>query len=290
MATIKYKDENGWQEIAIGGGGVTIVDNLDSEDTTAALSANQGRVLKEMIEELPSGGGAAEGAKFYPIYSPKLMETDSITEEQQAANKAAFEAAARGDNMWCYAVVEGSVHFNASIVFTGDSEMLILAFESHSIYQDITATLTNVIINPDGSIMHEAQYEVSSPSVERVEEMIAQSSGGGGGTGGDNVYVFPSDMFDAEDGYYEFSNEEDQEFLAKEPNLKTSLIILPCKVFGTPTTAFCSAILEVGDIPNFGYGYQFIFNLFDAGKVNITLVRSLENHIMAEVNKSDGSN
>lgn len=60
MATLKYKGENGeWQEIAIGGGGVTIVDNLDSEDTTAALSANQGRVLKEMIEELPSGGGGS---------------------------------------------------------------------------------------------------------------------------------------------------------------------------------------------------------------------------------------
>lgn len=58
MATIKYKDENGqWQEIAIGGGeSVEVVDNLDSEDTTAALSANQGRVLKEMIEELPSEG------------------------------------------------------------------------------------------------------------------------------------------------------------------------------------------------------------------------------------------
>lgn len=36
---------------------VEVVDSLDSEDTTAALSANQGRVLKEMIEDIPSGGG-----------------------------------------------------------------------------------------------------------------------------------------------------------------------------------------------------------------------------------------
>ena len=43
---------------------VEVVDSLDSEDTTAALSANQGRVLKEMIEELPSGGGAP--ADLYP--------------------------------------------------------------------------------------------------------------------------------------------------------------------------------------------------------------------------------
>ena len=88
MATIKYKDENGqWQEVAVSGGGsieidsamsesstnpvqnrvvkkyvddaissippqeptVDVIDNLDSTDTEAALSANQGRVLKEMI-------------------------------------------------------------------------------------------------------------------------------------------------------------------------------------------------------------------------------------------------
>ena len=35
---------------------VNVVDALDSEDRGAALSANQGRVLKKMIEELPSGG------------------------------------------------------------------------------------------------------------------------------------------------------------------------------------------------------------------------------------------
>lgn len=51
MATIKYKDENGqWQEIAIGGDSTEVIDSLDSEDTTAALSANQGRVLKEYVD------------------------------------------------------------------------------------------------------------------------------------------------------------------------------------------------------------------------------------------------
>lgn len=33
-----------------GGGGVVVVDNLDSESATAALSANQGRILKGMID------------------------------------------------------------------------------------------------------------------------------------------------------------------------------------------------------------------------------------------------
>lgn len=48
-----------------GGSSVEVVDNLESESTTAALSANQGRVLKEMIEELPSGGGGNLDAYFY---------------------------------------------------------------------------------------------------------------------------------------------------------------------------------------------------------------------------------
>lgn len=51
----KYDTEEGWEVIATGELAemeqVVVIDSLDSEDTTAALSANQGRVLKEMIEE-----------------------------------------------------------------------------------------------------------------------------------------------------------------------------------------------------------------------------------------------
>lgn len=52
LATKDYVD-GAIEDIPSGGGGssVEVVDSLDSEDTTAALSANQGRVLKEMIEE-----------------------------------------------------------------------------------------------------------------------------------------------------------------------------------------------------------------------------------------------
>lgn len=174
---------------------LAFLSTITDTQTLAGIVADLKQYVDDKVASGGGGGTAAEGAKLYPIYSPKLMETDSITEEQKAANKAAFEAAARGDNMWCYAVVEGSIHFNASIVFTGDSEMLILAFESHSIYQEITATLTNVIIKPDGSILHEAQYEVTSPSIERVEEMIAQS-GGGGGEGESTADLYPSEYSD----------------------------------------------------------------------------------------------
>jgi hypothetical protein len=77
MATIKYKDENGqWQEIAIGGGeSVEVVDNLESESTTAALSANQGRVLKEkmvVLRELLQGDSGE--IKAYNLETLQLVK------------------------------------------------------------------------------------------------------------------------------------------------------------------------------------------------------------------------
>ena len=47
MATIKYKDENGWQEIAIGGGGSI---TLDSEMSDTSENAVANRVIKEYID------------------------------------------------------------------------------------------------------------------------------------------------------------------------------------------------------------------------------------------------
>lgn len=63
-------------KIAIGGGeSVEVVDNLESESTTAALSANMGRELKEMIDNIPSGGG---GGSIDPAiledYAPILRD------------------------------------------------------------------------------------------------------------------------------------------------------------------------------------------------------------------------
>ena len=50
--SVNYTSESAWKKI--GGGQQTIVeDSLDSTSTVNALSANQGRALKEMIEALP---------------------------------------------------------------------------------------------------------------------------------------------------------------------------------------------------------------------------------------------
>jgi hypothetical protein len=53
MATIKYKDENGWQEIAIGGGGGSIT--LDSEMSDTSTNAVSNKVIKEYVDSfIPS--------------------------------------------------------------------------------------------------------------------------------------------------------------------------------------------------------------------------------------------
>lgn len=48
MATIKYKDENGWQEITIGGGGGSIT--LDSEMSDTSTNAVSNKVIKEYVD------------------------------------------------------------------------------------------------------------------------------------------------------------------------------------------------------------------------------------------------
>lgn len=77
MATIKYKDENGqWQEIAIGGSTVEVVDNLESESTTAALSANQGRVLNEGKQD-----ALVSGTNIKTINNQSILGSGNITIE-----------------------------------------------------------------------------------------------------------------------------------------------------------------------------------------------------------------
>ena len=74
-----------------GGASVEVIDNLESDSTTAALSANQGRVLKEMIAAGGgNAGGGVEGARLYVVPQGVLnrkLETEppyTLTEEEKA--------------------------------------------------------------------------------------------------------------------------------------------------------------------------------------------------------------
>ena len=60
--------------------GVEVIDNLESDSATAALSANQGRVLKEMI----AGGGQPSASSILLYYDLML----GVTDEMKAVNAA----------------------------------------------------------------------------------------------------------------------------------------------------------------------------------------------------------
>ena len=76
--------------------GVEVIDNLESDSTTAALSANQGRVLKEMIENVPSGGGGGNGAKVY-IVPEGVMKTTSDNPSYKLSDEEVQDFLSHGD-------------------------------------------------------------------------------------------------------------------------------------------------------------------------------------------------
>ena len=128
MAVIKYKDNEGnFHKVSIGGGsgtdevyigsseppvgakvwidptgtpsqpsqpsaGVEVIDNLESDSTTAALSANQGRVLKEMIGNAGGGGGGNSDVYFLPsaIYGASMTNPCIFSTEEAMAFREAI--------------------------------------------------------------------------------------------------------------------------------------------------------------------------------------------------------
>lgn len=58
-----------------GGSNVEVVDNLESTDTEAALSANQGRVLKSLIDNIQTQGGGT---------SPSSVDWSNVTNKPSA--------------------------------------------------------------------------------------------------------------------------------------------------------------------------------------------------------------
>ena len=172
-------------EIEGGGGGssVEVVDSLDSEDTTAALSANQGRVLKEMIEELPSGGGgtAAEGTKVYPIYWS--TGTEPISEDEQKANKEAYDALIKGEPCLCVSAV-GMTRFPLTpIVIPNMTYIQFNADLSTAANDGGIYTMTALIaVRADGSVLLSSQTEANLATTEYVDNAVANSGGGGSDT------------------------------------------------------------------------------------------------------------
>lgn len=138
MATIKYKDENGWQEIAIGGGeSVEVVDNLESESTTAALSAYQGRVLKEMIDNIPSGEGGGGGGlelrelkmsgsaddNAYNLETLELMKENKVLPATNVGDGTLVPLTYCGNGLFILQVVLMGIEMQMSLTMAGDGSV-----------------------------------------------------------------------------------------------------------------------------------------------------------------------
>ena len=147
MATIKYKDENGWQEIAIGGG----------------------------------GGTAAEGAKLYPIYVPYFLETESLTTEQQQANADAVAAATNGDKIILELLLPDGLKAIAHSYSAMDGGLVLdLARSGVLNLSDYQAYVDMVILSADGSVAYDSHDVFKLATEEYVDKAVANSGGGGG--------------------------------------------------------------------------------------------------------------
>lgn len=152
-----------------------IIDTLESTSTTAALSANQGKVLKEMIENVPSGGD--EGTKVCMVY---------YADGHQEENKKAYEAVKNADDALYYIDYEGYKY--TSLVHAHQDDMAVFVSTQQHI-ADGEATLVNlqVILSQDGLFVHKSNSGEIFPSTTKVQEMISASDESEGVTVVDNL-------------------------------------------------------------------------------------------------------
>jgi len=105
-----------------GATGVQIVDALTSSSTTAALSANQGRVLAQQIADIPTGGGGAVDSVAGKTGVVTLVKADvglGNVDNTSDANKPVSTAQATAIALKIDASSKGAVNGVASLDGTG---------------------------------------------------------------------------------------------------------------------------------------------------------------------------
>lgn len=100
------------------GGGVTIIDNLTSTLTDAALSANQGRILKGLIDSKVSNWGELEG-------KPTTIAGYGITDAYTKTDSDNRFVNVSGDTMTGHLIINGSYANILTISDTGKTSALI---------------------------------------------------------------------------------------------------------------------------------------------------------------------
>lgn len=166
IKTINGENITGQGNIVIEGGGtpVEVINSLDSESTTAALSANQGRELKRMID--------ASNGQVYAVY------VTPDTEDKIAANVQAYNAASNGETATFLILGNGANVVASTAVFMRTYVMFFGAIvssgsQSESSEADIVYTFELVAVKADGSILLAQESGDGTYNVEKITELLA---------------------------------------------------------------------------------------------------------------------
>lgn len=123
--------EVGETDFSQGGNVVVVEDNLVSTNKNTALSANQGRVLKQMIENIPQGGGGGSTTIVDNLTSTST--TSALSANQGKVLKDMIDgkqAAITSTNKLSYSLISGapSVYTKSEIdTMIGNIETLLAA-------------------------------------------------------------------------------------------------------------------------------------------------------------------
>lgn len=173
-ASLKYKNsKEEWETISTGGTGtgtsVEVINRLDSDSTTGALSAKQGKVLKDLIDNLPIGDSA--GVKRYQVFSIP-------TEEQLPLNKAAYNAVMNDEDAIFYIESDGEiVYSNTHLKYENAAIIGFKVISPNSkdfIIEEYIYTQIVIGIDSDGNAFESPISNLSGtiPSTEKVQSLI----------------------------------------------------------------------------------------------------------------------
>lgn len=205
MALVKYKNSAGdWIPVQLS---IPTIE-VDSFLSSASTNPVQNKVIKEALDNKVNTGALSAVAisgnysdlnnlptfatingqditktdniiikdKVYTIYTQLLTGQSSLTSDQIASNKSAYDSVLANENAVYYFA---SSNLNTALLSThvtilSDS---LVTFVSNIIagsdLKDITITMVQVTINSEGNIVEESNPVVNIPTEEKVQELLS---------------------------------------------------------------------------------------------------------------------
>ena len=168
-----------------------VIDNLLSHSTEAALSANQGRILNEKIDNLPSGGGEVNLADYYKKTEVNnLLATKSDTEHTHPEYALKTDIPSTGGDVsgkldksvWDSAFSINGDTINCKLNFVGNKNISAFGESTGSSSSSSTIIIDN--LNSDS-----AEAALSARQGKILKQLIDSKPSGGGSGNLNGVYT-----------------------------------------------------------------------------------------------------